>query len=387
MLKNELQSAKHQLNVADANCEREKLLNSVLSKQIEEKDKTIRHQEGELQQLKRQLSNLQADNDDSFVTADDSFLTVDYFSESVAELDHEKSTVMLPETPDSASASTFIGEHIDFCKFEFLDGPGACTDPNCQLSHDLDFRKVRKGVCFHEFRSAGSCHRKENCFFTHQIPQSLRDNEWMRKDVEKEEKRAKRKRQEREDLAANAMMEENRPTRSLSSQDSCHSSSTLIKPRVQPSSNPSSPISISNNENEFSRMQFRNDFPSDNREEIGSDGASKSPLNQETLPVHDIPVSRGMNQQSYPVKTSTSSCTNNQPEGASAEYVDPSASGSTSQPMHQINSPEYTFSIQHQHFLHLIRSMIQEQLPQMMMMMAQNQAQPYHAGYTYNPQE
>ena len=82
----------------------------------------------------------------------------------------------------------------------------------------------------------------------------------MRKEVEKEEKRAKRKRQEREDLAANPMIEENHSKRLISSQDGSHASSTMRRPSAQPV-NPA-PISNSNTENEVTRIQTRNDIPS-----------------------------------------------------------------------------------------------------------------------------
>ena len=76
--KNELQSTQHQLHVVNANFERERLLNSVMSKQIEQKDDIIKCKEGEIDQMQHSLQQSTTNHlDDSFVTADDSFITVD----------------------------------------------------------------------------------------------------------------------------------------------------------------------------------------------------------------------------------------------------------------------------------------------------------------------
>ena len=36
--------------------------------------------------------------------------------------------------------------------------------------HELDFRKIKRGICLFEFFKKDSCSRKSNCHFTHQIP-------------------------------------------------------------------------------------------------------------------------------------------------------------------------------------------------------------------------
>ena len=51
----------------------------------------------------------------------------------------------------------------------------------CPLNHNLDWRKLNKGICFHEFKEENSCRRKENCWFSHEIPSCLRQDVDFRK--------------------------------------------------------------------------------------------------------------------------------------------------------------------------------------------------------------
>ena len=60
----------------------------------------------------------------------------------------------------------------DFCKKDFMEGHGKCKDRECKDNHDIDFSK--RGVCIYEFQTEGSCRRKMDCWFLHQIPKWYR---------------------------------------------------------------------------------------------------------------------------------------------------------------------------------------------------------------------
>ena len=47
-------------------------------------------------------------------------------------------------------------------------------NPQCPLKYDLDWVRLNKGICFHEFKEQNSCRRKDQCWFSHEIPANLR---------------------------------------------------------------------------------------------------------------------------------------------------------------------------------------------------------------------
>ena len=51
---------------------------------------------------------------------------------------------------------------------------GSCKDSKCPDNHQLDFVKIRNGVCFDDLKSKGSCIRGAKCKFTHETPSVLR---------------------------------------------------------------------------------------------------------------------------------------------------------------------------------------------------------------------
>ena len=89
-------------------------------------------------------------------------------------------------------------QDTDFCKREFLEGPKKCSEEECRANHNIDFSK--KGVCIFEFQKEGSCKRKENCWFLHEIPMWYRSSpeirEEMKQKIEKMKGRSKTKRNE-----------------------------------------------------------------------------------------------------------------------------------------------------------------------------------------------
>ena len=60
------------------------------------------------------------------------------------------------------------------CLYAFKAGRNVCPG-SCSQRHNLDFAKIRRGICFFEFAEKGSCKRSaEECWFTHDIPEVLR---------------------------------------------------------------------------------------------------------------------------------------------------------------------------------------------------------------------
>ena len=51
---------------------------------------------------------------------------------------------------------------------------GSCKDNKCPDNHNLDYVKIRNGICFVDFEKQGSCTRGTKCKFMHETPPSLR---------------------------------------------------------------------------------------------------------------------------------------------------------------------------------------------------------------------
>ena len=78
---------------------------------------------------------------------------------------------------DVTVINTSTSPTLDICINEFLRGKHSCPDgEHCTKSHQLDFDRLKKGICIHELRSKGSCPYKLKCHFSHQIPSSLYGN-------------------------------------------------------------------------------------------------------------------------------------------------------------------------------------------------------------------
>ena len=66
-----------------------------------------------------------------------------------------------------------ISHTQNICETAFINGPGTCRSTQCSKIHNLDFVRIRKGLCHHHV--LGECKRKETCWFTHEIPQSIKN--------------------------------------------------------------------------------------------------------------------------------------------------------------------------------------------------------------------
>ena len=60
----------------------------------------------------------------------------------------------------------------DVCTTEFYGGKHTCKQEGCKKlkDHDLDFSKVKRGICLFEFFKKDSCTRNTKCHFTHKFP-------------------------------------------------------------------------------------------------------------------------------------------------------------------------------------------------------------------------
>ena len=61
----------------------------------------------------------------------------------------------------------------DICFTTFRDGPNSCRGP-CQLKHDLDFKRIKRGICY--YKVLGDCKWNDKCKFTHEIPSIKKKN-------------------------------------------------------------------------------------------------------------------------------------------------------------------------------------------------------------------
>ena len=78
---------------------------------------------------------------------------------------------------------------IDICENAYWNGP--TTKCTCKKFHDLDFDKLRRGTC--QLQLIGQCRCRDNCWFSHEIPQCVKENrstiEKARQFVEERKKR------------------------------------------------------------------------------------------------------------------------------------------------------------------------------------------------------
>ena len=60
----------------------------------------------------------------------------------------------------------------DICVDEFYGGKNSCRSRDCKIAkeHNLDWTKIKRGICLFEFFKKGSCTRRNHCHFNHQIP-------------------------------------------------------------------------------------------------------------------------------------------------------------------------------------------------------------------------
>ena len=64
-----------------------------------------------------------------------------------------------------------VSGKIDICDAAFHQGPKGCTTAGCPKKHQLNFKRIEKGIC-HRY-VLDMCNRKD-CWFSHEIPQDIK---------------------------------------------------------------------------------------------------------------------------------------------------------------------------------------------------------------------
>ena len=332
-----------------------------------------------------------------------------------------------------------------------------CQNTKCPHKHKLDFEKIENGVCHAEFDNPGSCRRsKERCFFSHEIPNSLRSNKRMCREVERSKQRSTRKREER-----TATKESNRfpistradrsPTTNLEQVQkekadkptddlSVHVSSLPSDQNKEPRSG--CPLNSDQHEQRIDLNNYanNNDLPKTRQtQNTTANVTARTPqhIMMHTTPHHAIPqhatsqnntpqlntqpthgakppmdAATGtwntVRQRTFPQQTApqlstqqdsmtsmmdaaartwgpTTQYTRFQQQSTQPNYEASLLDATTGTWDSQLQQaapkqpstqpPQYVTPIEHQHFLHMIRTMIQQQIPQFLMPMNQ-QIQP-----------
>ena len=89
------------------------------------------------------------------------------------------------------------------CITSFKNGPGKCPNgEKCQYEHDIDFKKVNRGICAFEFAEVGGCSYGEKCMFTHEFPHELRTDKQTEEDMNDVMRRIKKRGLSQKDTTA-----------------------------------------------------------------------------------------------------------------------------------------------------------------------------------------
>ena len=113
-------------------------------------------------------------------------------------IDHNKGGNDQPPTTKRNTDHTRNTPKKSFCSREF-QGKGKCEKKDgCNERHDIDFRKLRRGICFNEFFKRGSCRNGEHCQYCHQIPDSVRSDPEIMKNIDEKIQKSYEKKAEGE---------------------------------------------------------------------------------------------------------------------------------------------------------------------------------------------
>ena len=86
----------------------------------------------------------------------------------VANAEKKKSTVQIRNKQNDSKT-----DHLDICETVFHGGEGSCK-AECTKHHNLDFERIKRGVC--HLYVLGKCYRQNKCWFTHEIPTSIKED-------------------------------------------------------------------------------------------------------------------------------------------------------------------------------------------------------------------
>ena len=91
-----------------------------------------------------------------------------------------------------ATSTNACGGKIEACPLFFRFGKEGCPGAEmCGRNHAPEILK-KKGICFKDFQSKGSCPRGDGCWFTHETPEELRADPGFRKFIEEEMDKAEK---------------------------------------------------------------------------------------------------------------------------------------------------------------------------------------------------
>ena len=242
---------------------------------------------------------------------------------------------------------------IDVCEKAYWNGPNpGCT---CSKSHNLDFDKIKRGTC--QLYILGKCRRRENCWFSHEVPKSVREDETT---IEKAKHFAE-KRKKKYHNASNNTSNTRRDPGSVEGQ-----MTNITNPQSQPSC-PKYPAPTENRllRNTSDKNEGQSSMASSTRSYAASlkyntpknnGKSSKSPENSSGQPnVQNNPT------PAYGVKPQN--ITNQGYNCSTPQQVYVQNPLDASQQTEQFNTPAPA----HNPFLLLVRSMIQDQVRQAMM--------------------
>ena len=84
----------------------------------------------------------------------------------------------------------------NFCSYEF-QGYGQCSHgDNCNDNHNIDFKRLKRGICFNEFFKKGSCRNGINCAYCHTLPESIRSDPAIMNSIDEKIKKSREKKGE-----------------------------------------------------------------------------------------------------------------------------------------------------------------------------------------------
>ena len=66
---------------------------------------------------------------------------------------------------------TLASNQKEICLTAFQNGENSCK-AECPHEHNLNYQRIRKGICY--FYISGTCHREDKCWFSHEIPSSIK---------------------------------------------------------------------------------------------------------------------------------------------------------------------------------------------------------------------
>ena len=140
-----------------------------LKTQISALEATLSKMENDLQQHKRDLNVAQADHQ-----REKELNTFFLRNQNREASQNGKIDNIFPMKSSGPQQPPNSQPQHDFCETVFKQGYGSCT-PECTKNHKFNFERLNRGVC--HLYVKGKCRRNERCWFSHEIPESLKKDD------------------------------------------------------------------------------------------------------------------------------------------------------------------------------------------------------------------